>query len=356
MPQSHHLYFAIPGDLNALTGGYAYDRHIIAGLRERGMKVDVLHLSGEFPFPEIATLTATAALFAALPDDALVIVDGLAFGVMDDIAAREAARLRVIALCHHPLALESGLDAKRAAAMRVSEQRALAAARSVIVTSAATARLLVQEFGVPEDKIVLALPGVTVSPIEARTRSSARTSILLTVATLTRRKGHDVLLKALAQIRDLEWTARFVGGGDFDPDWAAWLRAETQRLGLEDRVDFVGNVADPTPEFDRATLFVLPSRYEGYGMAFAEALAFGLPILGARAGAVPDLVPDDAGILVPPDDAAALAQALTRLLNDAELYQRLRQGAQRAAQTLPTWKQSVDKIALLIQQLSTRHS
>jgi len=355
MPQPKSLYFAVPGDLHALTGGYGYDRRIIAGLREGGMHVDILHLSGEFPFPAETTLAATAALFAALPDGAQVIVDGLAFGVLDDLAVKEARRLHLIALCHHPLALETGLDQTQAAALHLSEERALAAARSVIVTSASTSRLLLQEFSVPQEKILLAPPGVTVSP-EALSpgQSPARIPVLLTVATLTRRKGHDVLLDALAQIRHLEWSARFVGGADFDPDWAAWLRAETHRLGLDERVHFVGNVADPAPEFARAHVFVLPSRYEGYGMAFAEALAFGLPVVGARTGAVPDLVTGDAGILVAPDDSAALADALARLLTDERLHSSLRQGARCVAQTLPTWQQSVDQIARLLEQSQAR--
>lgn len=353
MPRSHLVYFAIPGNLAALTGGYAYDRRVIVGLRALGLEVEYLPLSGEFPHPGSATLSATARLFASLPDGAIVIADGLAFGVMNDIAEREKERLRIIALCHHPLALETGLTATQVASLRMSETRALAAARAVIVTSAATADLLVREFGITPEKIFLAPPGVTVRPRISVKRSEINAPIptLLTLATLTRRKGHDVLLKALAQIRHLSWHARFVGSAEFDPQWADELCAEARSLEMASRIDFVGAVTDPSQELMHADLFVLPSRFEGYGMAFAEALAFGLPVVGARAGAVPDLVGKDAGILVPPDDHQALAAALERLLTDPALRRQLQKGAQKAALTLPTWEQSVSKIAGLIAQL-----
>ena len=93
-------------------------------------------------------------------------------------------------------------------------------------------------------------------------------------------------------------------------------------------------------------------RYEGYGMVFAEALAHGLPVIAARAGAVPDVVPPDAGLLVPVDDSAALAAALRRVLTDATLRKDLRAGALRAAQALPRWQDTGRCIANLIANLT----
>lgn len=352
MPHSDSVFFAIPSNINTLTGGYIYDRQIIAGLRNCGIKVEHLPLSAEFPFPSTSVLEKTADLFSKLPDNSIVIADGLAFGAMADIAELEARRLRIIALCHHPLALETGLDKIRADMLQRSEVRALAAAQAVIVTSSATRDLLVREFQVAEQKILLAPPGISASGDSTIPfKTDVQIPTLLTLATLTRRKGHDVLLKALAQIRHLSWRARFVGSRELDADWADWLLEETRRLGLESRVEFVGTVADPEEEFKRADLFVLPSRFEGYGMAFAEALAFGLPIVGAHSGAVPDVVKEDAGILVPPDDHSALARALERLLLDPELRQCMQKGAQKAALALPAWEQSVGKIAELIEAL-----
>ena len=340
------IYFAVPGDLTSATGGYAYDRAIIARLRELGLVVEVLTLSAEFPFPTRTTHKVTAARFAALPAGAQVIVDGLAFGAMAEIAETEQHRLRLLALCHHPLALETGLDENVAADLRQSETRALAAAVAVIVTSAATARLLERDFGVPAHKITLAPPGTR--PSRLAVGAAPEPARLLTLATLTRRKGHDLIITALADLKHLQWQARFVGGENFDGAWAAHLRRRVAREQLDDRIHFVGQVADPAEEFHRADLFVLPSRFEGYGMAFAEALACGLPVVGAHAGAVPDLVPPDAGILVPPEDPNPLAAAISRLLTDANLREQLRAGARRAGLSLPTWESSARVIGQLL--------
>ncbi len=342
------VYFAVPGDINNLTGGYGYDRELIKGLSQLGITVELLSLSAEFPAPSPAALTETARLFASLPDDALVIVDGLAFGVMDEIAQQQAKRVTLIALCHHPLALETGIDEEQATRLRASETSVLNAAHAVIVTSAATAQILVNDFSVTSDKIILARPG---THRQAFAEGNNQPPQLLTVATLTKRKGHDVLVKALAQIKHLQWQAKWIGSAAFDPEWVNYLRQLIQDSGLENRIELIGNLDDLTNEYANADAFILPSHFEGYGMAFAEALAFGLPVIAARAGAVPDLVPADAGILIPPADENALASAITELLTNHHYRQQLQLGAQRAALTLPTWEDCAAIVANLIYRL-----
>ena len=299
---------------------------------------------------DAAALVDAESRFAALPDGAIVVADGLAFGVMDDIAQRHAARLQIIALCHHPLALEAGLSTEQAQRLQLSEQRALHAARAVLVTSTPTAHLLTRQFSISESKITVALPGTDRQRFAA---CAGNPPVLLTVATLTPRKAHDVLIEALAQISELPWSARFVGGMEFDPTWASTLREKVNAHGLEQRILFLGSMADLSPAYDGADLFVLPSLFEGYGMAFAEALAHGLPVVAARAGAVPDVVPESAGILVPPGDAQALAEALRRLLTEPALRQSLQLGAQQAAARLPTWTDTARIVATLINRIRT---
>src|SRR6478735_1304154 len=101
------LYFAIPGNLATLTGGYGYDRRLLAGLRQ--LNVTVVHqpLDAGFPAPTAAALEETGRWLQSLHDGSTVLVDGLAYGVMDALVAVHAARLHFIALCHHPLALET---------------------------------------------------------------------------------------------------------------------------------------------------------------------------------------------------------------------------------------------------------
>jgi glycosyltransferase involved in cell wall biosynthesis len=85
---------------------------------------------------------------------------------------------------------------------------------------------------------------------------------------------------------------------------------------------------------------VLPSRYEGFGMAYAEAIAHGLPAIGTTAGAIPEIVPESAGVLVPPDDGPALAAALRHLIESRTARAQLAEGARIAAKSLPTWSES----------------
>jgi len=336
------VHFAVPGDLSTLTGGYGYDRRMIDELNALGLDCRPLTLPGDFPEPDETALARSDALLTALPDDSLLIVDGLALGTLDDCAQKHAQRLRLVSMCHHPLALESGLSPALAERLRRSEHRALSACRAVIVTSPATREVLVQDYAVAANSITVAVPGTDPQPFAPCTGNPPQ---LLTIATLTPRKGHDMLIDALADIRHLPWSARFVGGSSFDPAWASALEQRVKKHGLEQRIAFVGATPTPDTEYRQADLFVLPSRYEGYGMVFAEAVAFGLPVVATRVGAAADIVSNDAGILVPVGDTPALSSALARGLGEDQYRSTLQQGARIAAARLPDWKQSAGLIA-----------
>lgn len=342
------LFFVFPGDLATPTGGYRYDRRLIRELRQLGVEVQTIALSSQFPFPDKQALEDARQKLAMVPDGAVVIFDGLAFGTLDELAEVEAQRLRIIALCHHPLALESGLDPAQQQKFQASEQRALYTVRSVLVTSEHTRQILIDQFAMPPQKVVVAQPGTDPAPFAPCIGSPPR---LLTVASLTRRKAHDVLIDALAPLAELPWQARFVGGTEFDPDWSDALQQQINRLQLKDRIQLVGAIDDLEAEFQDADLFVLPSRYEGYGMVFAEALAAGLPVIAARTGAVPAVVPESAGLLVLPDDTAALTDALRTLLTEEDLRRQLQAGARQAAANLPSWGDTASRVAGLIQAL-----
>ncbi|ALO45801.1 glycosyltransferase family 4 protein [Pseudohongiella spirulinae] len=344
------VYFIYPGDLDTATGGYRYDRRLINELRELGIKVETIALSARFPFPDARALEHAAHTLGALPSNALVIIDGLAYGAMHELVEANTKRLQIVALCHHPLALESGLTETQKNDFQYSETMALQAARAVIVTSPHTATILQSDFSVPAQKIVAALPGTDAVEFAP---CNGNPLVLLTVASLTRRKAHDVLIDALASVQELEWQARFVGGEHFDPKWASQLRQQVNQLGLQQRIDFAGSVDDLLIEYQSADVFVLPSRFEGYGMVFAEALAAGLPVVAASTGAVPDVVPPKAGLLVPADDVAALSSALRRLLTDKKLRKKLQTGARQTAANLPGWRHSALKVTALLNKLTS---
>jgi glycosyltransferase involved in cell wall biosynthesis len=334
------LSLVVPGDLGTRTGGYGYDRRIVAGLRARGWHVDVVQLDDSFPLPTPQARDDAGRALAAIPDGRLVLADGLAFGALPEEAARHARRLAIVALVHHPLASENGLDPAVAAQLQISERRALWSARGVVVTSRATARAL-DRYGVPADRIAVVEPGTDPAPL-ARGSGSAAPS-LLCVATLTPRKGYELLIRALGAVRDRAWRLTCAGSLDRDAGTVARVCELIGEFGIEDRVTLAGDLDAPrlAIEYDRADLFALATLYEGYGMAVAEALARGVPVVSTATGAIPDLVDAvpsrRAGIVVPPGDQDAFTHALARAIDDADLRVRLAAGARGVRDRLPTW-------------------
>jgi glycosyltransferase involved in cell wall biosynthesis len=336
--------FLVPGDLDTRTGGYTYDRHIIEGLRARQWAVEVVSLGEGYPAPDAAALARAARVVEGLPDGALAVVDGLAFGVLPELMRQHAQRLNWVALVHHPLALETGLDAARQQALADSERRALAHARGVIVTSHATACALA-DFEVEASRIVVVEPGTEPAPLAAGSGSDALS--LLCVATVTPRKGHALLVEALAGLKDRRWVLHCAGSLVMDAACASALVQAIDAHGLRERVLLHGeqDEAGLRALHAKADAFVLPSFHEGYGMALAEALAHGLPVISTRAGAIPDTVPDAAGMLVTPGDVVELRAALQRLMDDAAWRAQLGAGARAARSRLPSWAQSSARFA-----------
>jgi glycosyltransferase involved in cell wall biosynthesis len=334
--------FAVPGALTIPTGGYAYDRRIVEEMKALGWEVETLNLGEDYPRPSTQSRAAARERLAAQPGDRPMVIDGLAFGAIPDVAADLRASHYLIALVHHPLALEAGLSPDEAKALRASERQALASARKVITTSAFTARLLASDYDVPAERLTVVRPGN--DPVVRARRAVNDEIVLLAVGAVVPRKGYDVLIAALASLRDLRWRLTIVGDRTRDVENAARLESTVARCLLEERITFTGAVSTErlSELYSGADLFVLPSRFEGYGMAFAEAIAHGLPIVGTLAGAIVETVPANAGILVEPDDVLALSDALRRLITDPALRNVLATGARSGATALPTWRQSAE--------------
>jgi glycosyltransferase involved in cell wall biosynthesis len=331
------VHFVVPGPLDQRTGGYLYDKRIVEGLRAQGTVVTVHELAGRFPLVDDSARAAAAGAIDAMADG-LPVIDGLALPAFANLARRLPKSW--VALVHHPLALESGLSADQVETFARIERRLLSAARRVIVTSSHTATDLAG-YQVPQARVGVVSPGTDPAP---RARGSGgRGLALLCVASLTPRKGHLVLLEALADLMDLDWHLTCVGSLDRDPQTAQAVGAAIARLGLEPRVTLVGeqDEAGLAPLYDRTDLFVLASYHEGYGMVLAEALARGLPIVATKAGAIPGTVPPSAGMLVEPGDPGALAGALRQVMTEPTLRDLLAAGATSERERLPSWADAV---------------
>jgi glycosyltransferase involved in cell wall biosynthesis len=397
------LHVILPNDIDdprTPSGGNVYDRRICRGLAASGWAVHEHAIRGAWPRPGMTERTKLARVLATLPDNAIVLLDGLVASNVPDVLKAQARRLRMVVLAHMPLGDET-------ADLRYQEREALSVAVAVVTTSFWSRRRLLDLYALSADRVYVAPPGVDAAPLVP---GSAAGSELLCVGAVTPRKGHDLLVEALATVSrarqtnndamrraretnndamrraretnndamrrtretnndamrraretdndamgracetrdaalpDVPWSCTCVGALDRDPDFVDRLRRQTRAYGIADRVRFVGPCTGPNLDtrYAAADLLVLASRGETYGMVVTEALAHGTPVLATATNGLPEALgraPDGSlpGILVQPDDPAALAGALRRWLGESDLRRQLRRSACGRRTTLTSW-------------------
>lgn len=340
---------AFPGALDTPTGGYAYDRRMLAELPAHGIAIAPLALGEGFPFPSDAQVTSALAALGATAPGTVLLVDALALGVLPAEGLRALGR-PLVGLVHHPLALETGLDEAMQARLTEAERAALAACHAVIVTGPLARRLLATDYGVPENALTLAFPGSDPAPRAAADGDPPR---LLAVGSVTPRKGYAVLLDAVATLDDLAFSLTIIGTLTLDPFTAAMVKARAATF-TEGRVRLLGarSAAQVAEAFAQADLFVHPALFEGYGMVLAEAMRRGLPLVASTGGAADETVPEGAGLKVPPGDARALAEALRAAISDKALRRRLADASFAAGARLPSWSDGARAIAARLAQVA----
>ncbi len=345
------LHFVVPGSPDQRTGGYLYDARIVEGLRRRGWAISVHSLGAGAPNDGRHARTSLDETLRRLPDGARVVIDGLAMSRSPDVVRAHKGRLTVLALVHLPSADEPGLEPSRRAHLLKLEREALAASAGVIVTSSFTAAR-VRDRAIDPASIRTVPPGTDRAP-PARGEPPGAPPQLLCVASVTPGKGQHVLVRALTRLADVRWTCVCAGSLTRSPAYAERVQARVHDADLGERIVFPGELGQDAIEalYLASSIFVLPSFHESYGMALTEAMARGLPIVTTEAGAIPDTVPPEAGIFVPPGDDAALARALRQLLVDApnEPHSARRRRAQlgaagrRHAAGLRDWERAVEE-------------
>lgn len=339
---SQRFTLLVAGDPNQRTGGYIYDAQIVAALREQGVQVDVVGLEGRFPQADETAARALAGALETLADGKRVIIDGLAMGALPDVVARHADRLDITSLLHHPLGDEQGLSSEEQQHLHRSELTGLAEVARVIVTSRFTARRLselAECYSLPiTAPITVVEPGVAHAPVSPAAEQGEAIR-LLCVATLTPRKGQDVLVNALAQVESDQWQCDCFGGAR-DAEFSTKVQQLIDEHQLAERVNLHGECDAETLEaaYQSAHALVLPSWYEGYGMVVTEALAHGLPVITTTGGALRDTLPEGAGISVAPGDVKALSAAISNFCTNEALRTELRAGVAVARGELNDWQ------------------
>jgi glycosyltransferase involved in cell wall biosynthesis len=344
-------FLIVPGSLDTRTGGYEYDRRIVDGLRRRGWAIGVRELDVSFPRPTPAALAEASRVLAEIPAGTIVMVDGLAFGAMPEQAWHEARRVALVPIVHALLATDIELESASAALVAESERRAYTSASHIVVAGASLIDPLADS-GLDRARISVVEPGTDPAPLARGSRDPIVVH-LVTVATLNPGKGYEILFNALATIPCRNWRLTCAGSTTRYPATTARLRSILEDRGLADRVTLAGELdrAAVADLYDRADLFVLPTLRETFPLAVMEALARGLPVISTTAGAIPDLVGDTAGVLVPPGNVAALATALTALLQDATRRAELARGAQAVRERLPTWDAAAQAMAAVLERV-----
>ncbi|MGH7212534.1 MAG: glycosyltransferase family 4 protein, partial [Acetobacteraceae bacterium] len=287
----------------------------------------------------LADDTARAAageIWDGLPRDARPVIDGLALPAFRARSGALAER-GAIGLIHHPTALETGQPEQDRAFLRDAERLLMPRLTRVIVTSEPTRTCLAADFGVAGERISVVVPGTDDLP--RCIGSGGPACQILSVGTLVPRKGHDVLLRALSSLLDLDWQLTVVGSPERDCGHARMLSALAGALGIASRVKFAGEIDDAALEalWQGSDLFALATHWEGYGMAVAEALKRGLPVAVTAGGATASLVPAGAGTLSPPGDPAPLSAALRRVISRPALRRQMAEAAFEAGKALPSW-------------------
>ena len=332
---SDEISFVVPGRLTQLTGGYLFERHIVEGLRKRGRVVRVIELPAR-------DRDGGSATFAGLAEATPTVVDGLALARLGDAVVPQMRRLRLVAFVHGPLARETDLSPVAARRAILHEARLLSRVRGIICPSRRTAAAI-EGYGVSPGRIAVVPPG-TARPNRPPVVRRGPVRALLCVANLVPRKGHIALVEALARIRELDWSLTCIGSLDRDPATARSVRSKISATGLGRRITLTGECPPQrvARAYREADAFVLPSFHEGYGMVYAEAMVHGLPVVATTAGAIPETVAPQAGLLVPPGAPRALARALRRVIAEPAFAAGLAAGSRAAGARLPGWPQTTE--------------
>ncbi len=340
------VHFLVPDGIEddaRVSGGNVYDLRLAEALRARGRDVRIVPVATD-------GLTDAAGALSALPDDAVVLVDGLIAVAASEVLDAHSTRLRIVVLAHMVASALPGVHDQALAAER--EREALNAARRVIATSDwIRSELAARDLAAP-DRIAVARPGTDAAAVASGSQSAGH---LLCIGAVAPHKGQDLLVEALAGMTDLpEWTCSIVGSLDADRDFADRTAAAIQSAGLTHRVDLTGVLTGRRlgDAYGTADLVVAPSRAEGYGMVVAEALARGIPVVATRVGGLPEAIAGSAaGILVPPNDPGALREVLRRWREDPRWRAALKAEALRSRSASRAWDEPAGIAAAVLDEV-----
>jgi glycosyltransferase involved in cell wall biosynthesis len=340
----------VPGCFPPTTGAIVFDTRLAIELRVLGEDVTIVPVAGQHPLPDEAARSSAAALWREHQQRgpaARAVIDGFCLYAFDGLE-ESLGEARVIGMVHHPMSLEPQLAQAERDIFALIERRILPKLVRIVVPSETIRGQMTARLTLPPAAIAVVTPGI---PEAGRSPGSGSpTCRLLAVGSLMPRKGHDVVLRALSGLVDLDWVLTICGDETIDADHAAALRVLAESPPLAGRTRFAGGCTPERMEalWQTADLFVSGSCFEGYGMAVAEAVRRGIPLAVTNGAAAAKVIPPDGSIIVEPGDHIQLGKGLRRLIFSAPLRRELSDAVWQAGRALPNWADQARRFADLL--------
>ena len=336
-----NLHFLIPGDIDTLASCYIYDKKIIEGLKNKGHKVALYRLADDFPFPSDKSLKHCQEVVKSIPKSEPIIIDSLAFGIIPSVIKKVSTTNPIIGLIHLPLSADPNYSAYQRTLITSQEMEAFKLATKFIVTSEYTLEVLLN-LGIEKHKINLVIPGIDNFP--QKKKYPEIPTKLLSIANLCRSKDHAILVRALTALKDKNWVLDCYGNLDLDREYLADFQSMIRKNHLQNKILIHGTISgqELSDAYLNADLFVHPSEFETYGMALAEALSHGIPVIATTGGGICKTVPAKMGQFFKPSDVYGLQSILEELFENPEVYKKLYTQASTYKDKAQTWTKSID--------------
>ena len=347
----NEFILAFPGQLTTKTGGYYYLSRILQELPKFGWTGTPLSLGNGFPTPSLEVLANAEKLIRSSLSNIPILADCLAWGTMNQCAQQLSGSHKIIPLVHHPLCLETGLSKAESKNLFNKEKLVLSVSQKIVTTSPDTSDCLQELFLVPKSKITIAVPG-TDSANLAKGRYDNKIG-LISVGSVTPRKGYDRLISSLKLLEHLSWHLDIVGDLTLDSKYANSIIKQIKQLNLNHKITVHGALskADLDKLYFQSDIFVLATLYEGYGMAFTEAMIRGIPIVTTGEGAVISTVSKEAGFVVGTTDLPQFTSTLSTLITNSSLREKYQIGAIKTGKKLPSWNDTAEKIGTVLDSI-----
>lgn len=361
------LGLVIYGSLDSLSGGYLYDRKLVNNLTRLGDTVDVISLppgqptrAGWLNYVRHLGDNLSQGLSRRLErlEVDILLQDELNHPSLAWINRRLRGRVAypVVSIVHH-LRSDELRPAWQNRFYAWVERIYLKSVDGFIYNSRTTQGRVERLAGKGLPSVVAYPAANHLNPqieqveIIQRARQAGPLSLFF-VGNLIPRKGLHTVLEALSHLPKGEFTLEVAGSLTSDPVYVDAIRQQIEKLNLSLAVHLHGALGDSqlVDNYRRAQVLVLPSSYEGFGIAYLEGMGFGLPCIGTTAGAAGEVIEEgQTGLLIPPGDSVSLANHLRRLADDRTLLETMSLAARRRYLSHPTWEQTAEKTRSFLQ-------